>query len=128
MRSFGSQTVDHKAQTRVYKPGTIKEMKSDDELKGYIAQKDKYVVVSFYKDHCEGCNKVIPRFQERAAKVTKDFDICKVHLLDHEDIAERFQVEFAPHAFLFFNGKIVKEFKGVASDADLDDFFEPLLK
>ncbi len=112
---------------RVYKPGTIKEITKPEELDKYMTQRDKHVIVSFFTDNCEGCKKVIPRFQERAAKVTKDFDIVKVDLYQFDSLAEKFQVEFAPHAFVYYNGKKIGEFKGVASDEELDNFFKPLL-
>ena len=43
------------------------------------------------------------------------------------DIADKFGVDFAPHAFLFRNKEKIGEFKGVASDQELDGFFKPLL-
>ena len=71
--------------------------------------------------------KVIPRFQSRAKLVKKDYKIMKVNLHKFDDLAEKYQVEFAPHAFLFKDGKKLAEFKGVATDSELDTFFKPLL-
>ena len=113
---------------RIYKPGTIQEVASEDQLRAALSQDDKHVIVSFFTDNCEGCKKVIPRFQQRAAKVTKDFNIMKIDLFKHDNLAEKFQVEFAPHAFLFYNGKVIGEFKGGnITDSELDEFFKPLL-
>ena len=103
-------------------------MASEDQLRAALSQDDKHVIVSFFTDNCEGCKKVIPRFQQRAAKVTKDFNIMKIDLFKHDNLAEKFQVEFAPHAFLFYNGKVIGEFKGGnITDSELDEFFKPLL-
>ena len=86
------------------------------------------MVVSFTLENCEGCKKVIPKFQQRAMNVKKDFEILKVDLHKFDDIAKKYKVEFAPHAFLFQNGKKLSEFKGVVSDEELDTFFVPLMK
>ena len=136
LRSFGSCTeTDAEAKSdgkkhpgAIYKPGTIVQLSKPEELDKYLAQKDKYVVVSFFKEGCEGCKKVIPRFQQRAAKVTKDFNIVKIDLPKYPDLAKKYGVQAPPHAFLYKNGKVQATFKGDnITDAELDTFFKPLM-
>ena len=83
----------------------------------------------FMSRNCEGCKKVIPKFQQRAIHVTKDFNIVKIDMNKFDHLAEAFRVEFAPHAFLLYNREKLGEFKGGdVTDEELDEFFSPLLK
>ena len=104
-------------------------LQKEEDLQKFIDTKNKHIVVSFFAENCEGCKIVIPKFQKRASQVKKDFSVVKVDMEKFPKLTKKYAVEMRPHAFLYFNGKKIGEFKGKdVTDNQLDEFFKPLLQ
>ena len=93
----------------------IKHLENEDfnsELKG------KKVLVDFYADWCGPCKMM--------GKVLEDvnFDILKVNVDTHSDIAREFGVMSIPTLILFDDTKPVKKNIGFMTKDDLEDFLK----
>ncbi len=93
----------------------IKHLENEDfnsELKG------KKVLVDFYADWCGPCKMM--------GKVLEDvnFDILKVNVDIHSDIARKFGVMSIPTLILFDDTKPVKKNIGFMTKDDLEDFLK----
>ena len=93
----------------------IKHLENEDfnkEIKG------KRVLVDFYADWCGPC-KMMGKVLEDV-----DFDILKVNVDTHSDLAKEFGVMSIPTLILFENGKAVNKSIGFMGKDDLEDFLK----
>lgn len=93
----------------------IKHLENEDfnkEIKG------KRILVDFYADWCGPC-KMMGKVLEDV-----DFDILKVNVDTHSDLAKEFGVMSIPTLILFEDGKAVKKSIGFMGKDDLEDFLK----
>ena len=93
----------------------IKYLENNDfnnELKG------KKVLVDFYADWCGPC-KMMGKVLEQV-----DFDVLKVNVDTHSDIAKEYGVMSIPTLILFDDGKEVKKSICFMGKDDLEDFLK----
>lgn len=93
----------------------IKHLENEDFNKEI---KEKRVLVDFYADWCGPC-KMMGKVLEDV-----DFDILKVNVDTHSDLAKEFGVMSIPTLILFEDGKAVKKSIGFMVKDDLEDFLK----
>ncbi len=73
------------------------------------------VLVDFWAEWCAPCRMMNPAIEALA----RDFKVCKVNVDKNQALAGRYGVSAIPALFLFKGGRIVAQYAGVRSEADL---------
>ena len=89
-----------------------------DNFEQEVLKNNNKVLVDFYADWCGPC-KMMGKVLEDV-----DFDILKVNVDTHSDLAKEFGVMSIPTLILFEDGKAVKKSIGFMGKDDLEDFLK----
>lgn len=92
----------------------INSAKEFDEL----VESGKNVLVDFYADWCGPCRMQAP-IVEAIAEENPDVVVAKLNVDDVDDVAERFNIVSIPTLLIFKGGKLVKNFVGVTTKANI---------
>ncbi len=74
------------------------------------------VMVDFYADWCGPCKRLTPILESKQ-KEKNNFKLVKVNVDNHQDLAQKFDVQGIPHVVLFKDGKKSDEFVGLNEKA-----------
>ena len=77
------------------------------------------VLVDFYADWCGPCKMMIPILQEVKRKAGDDVRIVKIDVDKHQELSSSFGIQSIPTVFLYKNGELVWQKKGVARTNEL---------
>ncbi len=84
------------------------EGKDFDEI---ISKSKVPVVVDFYADWCGPCKRLAPVIEKKQNE-KKNFKLVKVNIDNHQDLAEKYDVQGIPFVVLFKNGEKVSSVVG----------------
>lgn len=65
----------------------------------------------------------MPRLEKKTTESDK-FDLVKIDVDEHGELAEKMNVNAVPTVYLLNEGKIVDEFKGLPQDSKFEEFFK----
>ena len=91
----------------------IKHIKSEEFDKEVLSNKD-VVIVDFYADWCGPC-----KMQSRVLDELTDYEIVRVNVDEHEDLAKKYGVMSIPTLIKFKNGEEVDKNTGFLNKEDL---------
>ncbi len=91
--------------------------KADFETK--VIKSSKPVLVDFYAAWCGPCQMMTPVIDEIATELKDKASVYKVDVDKQHDLANDFQVMSIPTILVFKDGKVSKQFVGVADKSDL---------
>lgn len=83
-------------------------MKVIDESNFINEVKDGLVLVDFYAEWCGPCKMLTPVLE----RLGESFEIVKVDVDKHFDLAKEYGIMSVPTLFIFKNGKVVKQMIG----------------
>jgi thioredoxin 1 len=87
-----------------------------EEFDSVVKNSQIPVMVDFYADWCGPCKMLTPKLIEKQNEL-KTFKLVKVNVDNHQELAEKFDVQGIPHVLLFKNGQKVSEFVGMNPDS-----------
>jgi len=85
----------------------------------YEEIKSGVTLVDFWAPWCGPCRLQSPILEEVKKKVQDKVKIAKVNVDDNPDIAQTFGIISIPTLILYKDGKVIKQFVGVQSEARL---------
>lgn len=77
------------------------------------------VLVDFYASWCGPCQMMAPVLDELAGDLAGKVKVSKINTEDNIDLAQKYEIASIPNMKLFKNGKVVKEFIGLKSKAEI---------
>ena len=91
----------------------------ENESFNEIINQDK-VLVDFYAEWCGPCKMLTPVLE----RLGESFEIVKVDVDKHFDLAKEYGIMSVPTLFIFKNGKVVKQMIGFMGYDELKDELE----
>jgi putative thioredoxin len=82
------------------------------------------VLADFWAPWCGPCRTLGPVLERLAESAGTRWELAKINVEDHKDVAEDQQISGIPAVKLFHVGQVVGEFTGVKSERDLRKFLE----
>ncbi|MET0064790.1 MAG: thioredoxin [Candidatus Thiodiazotropha sp.] len=83
------------------------------------ASLERPVVVDFWADWCQPCKMLMPILAKLADDYRGQFLLAKVNTEEQQPLAAHFQIRSIPSVKIFNQGKLVDEFMGVLSEAEI---------
>jgi thioredoxin 1 len=80
---------------------------------------DKFVLVDFQAVWCAPCKKIKPVLHELAQEQSNKLEILEIDVDQNPQIAQALKVDAIPQLYLYKNGKIVWEHKGIIAKDDI---------
>ncbi len=77
------------------------------------------VIVDFWAEWCGPCKMLKPTIEKAAAEAGDRWKLVAVNVDNHGDLAQQYGIRSIPNVKLFHKGKVIAEFVGVKSEADL---------
>ena len=91
----------------------------ENESFNEIINQDK-ILVDFYAEWCGPCKMLTPVLE----RLGESFEIVKVDVDKHFDLAKEYGIMSVPTLFIFKNGKVVKQMIGFMGYDELKDELE----
>jgi thioredoxin 1 len=105
----------------VFKIATAKEF----EMK--ILQSTKPIIVGFFKDGCNPCNMMKPRIESVIKENKGKISLAQVEVIQHKDIADKYEVESVPVLLAMKKGKILDRLNGLHEQDRVRSFVEKII-
>ena len=98
---------------------------TDASFEEEVLKSDTPVLVDFWAVWCGPCRQVAPVVEALATKWGETVRVGKVNVDDHPSIAEKYNIMSIPTLMLFKDGVVVERVIGFASQAALEQKFQP---
>lgn len=82
------------------------------------------VLVDFWAPWCGPCKMLKPTIEKAAAEANGRWALVAVNVDNHGPLSEQYGIRSIPNVKLFHQGKVLAEFVGVKSEADLKSWLE----
>ncbi|MCU0445585.1 MAG: thioredoxin domain-containing protein [Microscillaceae bacterium] len=82
-------------------------------------QTDKFVLVDFQAVWCAPCKKIKPVLYELAQEQKAKLEVLEIDVDQNPQVAQALKIDAIPQLYLYKNGKIVWEHKGIISKEDV---------
>lgn len=80
---------------------------------------DKYVLVDFNAVWCAPCKKIKPILTEVAEEQKAKLDFLEIDIDENPEVAETLDIQAIPQIYLYKNGKMIWEHKGLLKKEDI---------
>lgn len=97
------------------------------DFKNNVLENKKPVLVDFYADWCRPCRMLGPVLEDAVSKAEGEWDLIKINVDQHPDLAAQYRISGIPSVKLFYNGKIAAEFSGLKTRGDLHAWLDEAL-
>ena len=84
---------------------------NEEDFNKKLDESSKVVLVDFFATWCGPCQMLSP-ILEKISNSRADFDIIKVDVDKHEDLARRYGIMSVPQVFIFKDGELKKQLVG----------------
>ena len=88
------------------------DLSKPEDFDNIISSSNIPVMVDFYADWCGPCKMLTPKLINKQQEL-KNFKLLKINVDNHQELAEKYDVQGIPHVLLFKNGQKVSEFVGI---------------
>lgn len=96
-----------------------------DQFDQFVAQKDRLLILDFYRPDCGPCKMLSPVL-ENICMVRPDIQGLKLNLYQFSDLAYQFHVEVVPTVYFVYNQAVVGKFVGYNSEDNILDYIQEI--
>ena len=93
-------------------------LKHGNDFNNEVLDNKKVVLVDFFATWCGPCKMIAPTL-EKIASEHDEFDVVKVDVDQHEDIAFQYGIQSVPTLMVFKNGEVVETMIGLSNEEKL---------
>lgn len=98
---------------------------NENEFKQKVLEQKGLVFVDFYADWCGPCQMLKPVLEEVNEKYS-EINIVKVNVDDNANLCGEYGIYSIPHVLIFKEGKLVDQFIGFRTAAQITELIEKL--
>lgn len=100
---------------------------NDGNFDETVLESDQPVLVDFWAEWCQPCKMLAATIDEVADTYQGKAKIGKVDIESNNEIAMKFNISAIPTVLIFKNGKVAKQFVGLAKKEDLIEAMDTLI-